>query len=152
MPSFFLSRAPIITVLLLTCFSYMIWGTRFFSLKLCMGFSIFNSVSFLLKFIVFFNKKHGHVDFKTSYFLYLNKNNRRVTHSFAPIPLIFKLQQEVLKFNDICLSWSSLKADVVISFLNLENRSFENVSFSRDLFSMVTFKKIFDISFLKNIH
>ena len=33
-----------------------------------------------------------------------NKNNRKAAHSFAPTPLIFKLQQEVLKFNDICVS------------------------------------------------
>ena len=29
-----------------------------------------------------------------------NQNNRKATHSFAPRPLIFKLQQEVL-FNEI---------------------------------------------------
>ena len=57
-----------------------------------------------------------------------NENNRKATHSFAPRPLIFKLQQEVLKFNDICVSWSSPKTDLVTNFLNPENRSFENVS------------------------
>ena len=62
-----------------------------------------------------------------------NQNNRKATHSFAPRRLIFKLQQEVLKFNDICVSWSSSKTDQVINFLNPENRSFENVS-------IVTFK------------
>ena len=60
-----------------------------------------------------------------------NENNRKATHSFAPKPLIFKLQQEILKFNDICVSWSSPKTDLVTNFLNLENRSFENVSFSQ---------------------
>ena len=30
-----------------------------------------------------------------------NKNNEKVTLSFTPTPLIFKLQQNVLKFNDI---------------------------------------------------
>ena len=39
-----------------------------------------------------------------------NENNRKATHSFAPRRLIFKLQQEVLKF------------------LNFENGTFENVS------------------------
>ena len=33
-----------------------------------------------------------------------NQNNRKATHSIAPTPLIFKLQQEVLKFNDTCES------------------------------------------------
>ena len=58
-----------------------------------------------------------------------NHNNRKATNSFAPRPLISKLQQEVLKFNDICVSCSSPKADLVTNFLKLENRSFENVSF-----------------------
>ena len=60
-----------------------------------------------------------------------NENNRKTTHSLASRPLIFKLQQEVLKFNDICVSWSSPKTDLVTDFLNLENRSFENVRFSQ---------------------
>ena len=58
-----------------------------------------------------------------------NKNNRKATHSFAPRPLIFKLQQEVLKFNDICVSWSSPKTDLVTNFLNLENRNIGSFNF-----------------------
>ena len=41
-----------------------------------------------------------------------NENNRKATESFAPRLLIFKFQQDVLKFSDICLSWSSLKTDM----------------------------------------
>ena len=52
-----------------------------------------------------------------------NENNRKDTQAFFPRPLMFKLQQEVLKFNDICVSWSSPKTDLDINFLNLENRS-----------------------------
>ena len=33
-----------------------------------------------------------------------NLKNREATHAFPPRHLIFKLQQEVLKFNDICVS------------------------------------------------
>ena len=34
-----------------------------------------------------------------------NENNRKATQAFPPrLPLAFKLQQEVLKFNDICMS------------------------------------------------
>ena len=55
------------------------------------------------------------------------------THIFAPRPLIFKLQQEDIKFNDTCVSWSFPKTDLVTNFLNLQYRSFENVS-------IVTFK------------
>ena len=53
-----------------------------------------------------------------------NENNRKVIHSFAPRPLIFKLQREVLKFNDIFVSWNSPKIDMVTNFLNLENPKF----------------------------
>ena len=60
-----------------------------------------------------------------------NQNNRRALYSFAPRPLIFKLQQDVLKFSDICVSWSSPKADQVTTFFNLGNQSFENVSVSQ---------------------
>ena len=52
-----------------------------------------------------------------------NKNSRKAIHSFAPRPLISKLQQEVLKFNDTCLNWSSPKTDEETNFFNLENRS-----------------------------
>ena len=44
-----------------------------------------------------------------------NYNNTRATQSFAPIPLIFKLQQDILKF-DICVSWSSQKTNLVTHF------------------------------------
>ena len=50
------------------------------------------------------------------------------SYSFACRPLVFKLEQEVLKFNDICVSWSFPKTDQVTNLLNLENQSFE-VSF-----------------------
>ena len=38
-----------------------------------------------------------------------NLNNRKATHNFAPRSLIFKLQREVLKFNDIFVRWNSPK-------------------------------------------
>ena len=40
-----------------------------------------------------------------------NKNNRKVAHCFISTPLIFKLQNELLKFSDTCGSWSSPKTD-----------------------------------------
>ena len=51
-----------------------------------------------------------------------NLNNRKVTHSFAPRILIFKLQQEILKLNDTCVSWSSPKTNLETNFLKLEKR------------------------------
>ena len=130
MPSFFFHKLQLIAVLLLMCHLYMSWNTRFISLKLCVGFSIFNSVSFLLKLIFLFNKRHGLLDFKTSLFL-SNWNDIKATNRFVPRSLIFKMGQEVLKFNHICLSWSSPKPDREENFLNLENRTFENVNFSQ---------------------
>ena len=60
--SFFFREFQLITVLLLICNSYINWSTRFASLKLCIGFSIFHCVSFLLRFIFLFNKMHGLFD------------------------------------------------------------------------------------------
>ena len=57
-----------------------------------------------------------------------NKNNRKATLSFAPRPLIFKLQQEVLKFNGICVSWSTPKTDLE-TIESKFSRIFEDVSF-----------------------
>ena len=49
-----------------------------------------------------------------SYNSFQNEINRKATHSFAPGSiLIFKLQQEVLKFNDICMGWGSPKTGLV---------------------------------------
>ena len=62
-----------------------------------------------------------------------------MTYNFAPTPLVLKLQEEVLKFNDICESRSSPETDLGTNVLNLENRSFEKVS-ERQFFSIVTFK------------
>ena len=65
MHSFFFRKLQLITVLLLTCDSYMSWNTRFLCQKLGVGFSIFSSVLFLLKFIFLFNKIHELLDFET---------------------------------------------------------------------------------------
>ena len=59
---FFLSRAP--TNHNFTFNSQFLWGssTCFISLKLCVEFSIFDSVLISLKFIFLFNRKHGFFD------------------------------------------------------------------------------------------
>ena len=131
----FFSRAPTHTVLLLIGNSYKRWSTWFISLKLCVGFSIFISVSFLLKFIFLLNKNHGLLTLKSRNF-FQNENNRKATHSFAPRSLIFKLQQDVWEFNDINVSWSSPKnwpGDE--RFILLKSKFWVN-----HFFSMVTFK------------
>ena len=51
-----------------------------------------------------------------------NKSSRKATHSFDSRSLIFKLQQEVWKFNGICVCWSFPKSDLKANFLNLWSR------------------------------
>ena len=148
MHSFFFHELQLIRVLFLICDSYMSWSTRFLSIKLCIGFSIFDSVSFLLKFKFLFKC----MDFLTlqCHNSFQKYNNRKATHSFAPKLLIFKLSPNTsktgsyftigevvcaflfrttcwpwnfckalfLKFNDICFSWSSPKTILETNFLN----------------------------------
>ena len=51
-----------------------------------------------------------------------NNNNRKATHSLVPTPLAF---------NDICVSSISPKTNLETNFLNIENRNFEYVTFSK---------------------
>ena len=60
---------------------------------------------------------------------YQNQSKTKATYRFAPRLLIFKSQQEVFIFHDICVSWSSSVTDLETKVLNIENRSFKNVSF-----------------------
>ena len=66
MPYFFFRELQIITVLLLICDSYMNWSARFVFPNLCVGFSFFDSILFLLKFMFLFIKMHGLFNIKTS--------------------------------------------------------------------------------------
>ena len=80
MPLFFFRKLQLITVSLLICNFYMSWSTKFVSLNPCVEFSIFDSVSFLLKFIFLFNKMHRLFDFKnvkisSTWFLSCNKKS-----------------------------------------------------------------------------
>ena len=120
--SFLFRELQLITILLLIRNPCTSWSTRFISLEPCVGFSIFDSAWFLLKFIFLFNKKDG-LFYLKRHNSFQNKNNRRATHGFAPRLLIFKLQHEVWKFFHIRVSWSSPKSDRETNFLNLENRT-----------------------------
>ena len=124
--TFFFGELQLITVSLLICDFYMSWSTRLVSLKL---FGIFH-FWLLLVFIKVYNFVQQNT-WTSSHISFQNKNDRKATQSFAPTPLIFKLQQELLKFNDISVSWSWPKTDVVTNLLSLENRNFENISFSQ---------------------
>ena len=96
---------------------YLRWSTRFVSLKACVKFSISDSVSFLLMLTFFASQETWGMDsFRHNCFQ--NWNIRKVTHDFTPKPLIFKFQQELLKFNNICLSWSLLQVKQETNFSN----------------------------------
>ena len=62
-------------------------------------------------------------------FLTLHRHKTQfIKRSFDARPLIFELQQEVLKFNNICMIWSSPKTDLVTNLLDLENREVSRTS------------------------
>ena len=123
---FFFCVLQLMTVLLLICNSYASWSTCFISLKPVVGFRIFDSISFLLNFTFCSTKSMSSLTLKRQ-----NSSHKRATHSFAPRPLIFKLQLVIWKLIDICMSWSSAKSDLERNFLNIKNRSFRYVSFSQ---------------------
>ena len=67
-----------------------------------------------------------------------NENSGKAKRFFAVCYLIFKLSQELLKFSETCMSWNFQKNSWMINILNLENRRFENVSFSQSMFLIKT--------------
>ena len=126
---FFLSRAPThYSFTFNSRFSYELKHMVYPSKTMCRIFHFRFRLVFI-KVYIFVKKSVDSLTFKRHNFLQ-NKNNRKATHSFAPRRLIFKLQQEVLKYNNIGASWSSLKTDLETNFLNLKNRNFEYVTLS----------------------
>ena len=117
----------------LICDSCMSSCRTLISLKLCVGFSIFDSVFFLLRFIFFLRKNMDSLTLK-SHNSFRNSSKRKATHNLAIRPLIFKLQQEVWKFNDIWVSWSCSETDLETIFINAENRNFVYVFFPNSNF------------------
>ena len=103
-----------------------------------MGFSVFDSASLILTFIFLFNKKHDSWTLKR-HNSFQDQNNRKVSHSFTVRLLIFKLQRNVWKFNDICVSWSSPKTDLETNFLNLGGACFLEVCSKFSIFKHLTF-------------
>ena len=55
-------------------------------------------------------------------------NGTKIPFYFLSRALILKLQHEILKFNDIRVSWTSPKTDLVTNSLIPENQSFESFS------------------------
>ena len=122
MTSFLFCKLHLITALLLICYSYMSWSTEFVFRKL--GFSI----------IFFFNKMHGLLTLKRHNSIQ-TWNNWKATHVFALRPMIFKLLQEVWKFNDICVSWAPKKWPGDKFFKFRKSKFWEH-----QFFSILTFK------------
>ena len=60
-----------------------------------MGSSIFDSVSFLLKFMFFIQQKRIDSLTPKRHNSSQNENDSKAVYSFAPTPPIFKLKQEV---------------------------------------------------------
>ena len=127
--TFFFREVQLFIVLLLICNSSTNWTTWFTSLEMCVGFYIFDSRPFFKNLNFFCLTKS--IDSLKRLNFFQNKNDKKSTNSFASRPLIFKLQLEVWKFNNICVSWISAKTDLETNFSNLENQSLEYVTFSQ---------------------
>ena len=93
-------------------FLYELKSTRFVSLKLYVGFSIFDSLSFSY----FCSTKCMDCLTLKRHKSFQNQNNRK-PNCFSPT-LLTKLQQEVLKFNDV---WILDSCGLETNFLNVEN-------------------------------
>ena len=119
---FFFNELQLITVLPLIRNSYTSWSTRSISLKLLARFSIFNSVSFLLKFVLF-NKKHWLFQTKNGIIPFKLKVIQKPYKVLLPDLWFLSCSNKLKKFNDV--SWSSHKTDLEMNFLNLENQSFK---------------------------
>ena len=87
-----------------------------------------------VKFLFFFKKIHGLISHYNVIISFKINITEKHTILLLYLSLVFKLQQELFKFNDSCVSWSFPKADLVTNFLNLENRSFETSVFANSNF------------------
>ena len=73
----------------------------------------------------------GYAGFITNLPFWAARRLERMSHRLlSPKLKWFLIFNKKLQFSDICVSWSSPKTDLRIKFLNLENGSLENISFS----------------------
>ena len=124
-PLFFLSRAPIQQFLYELKHKVRLSKTLF-------GLFLFRFYFVFIKVCIMFQQNAWTLRLKNVIFPFKIKIIEK-PHILLLLDLleIFKLQQEVLKLNSICVSWNSPKIDPETNFLNLQNRSFENFSFSQ---------------------
>ena len=93
MDSFFFRELQLIAVLLLIRDSYMSWTIWFIPLKVSVGFSIFDSVSFLSNVLVKFLFSIDSLTLKR-HNSFQNKHNKKASHNFAPRPLILSCNKK----------------------------------------------------------
>ena len=117
------------------------------TIKACEEIQRFLSCHELYSIIFFHSNERSTMPFKTKYLITKHKQ-KTSSLDFFPSPLIFKLQQEVSKFNDICNSWSSRKTELKTNILNLGNRNFENISFFRRNYLNKYLKFIYFLEYL----
>ena len=132
---FFFRELQLITVFLLIRSFYTNWNTWLIFLKLCVGFSIFVFVSFLLNFIFLFTKSMDSLTLKL-HNSFQNKNNRKARHSFAARPLIFKFSTRSFKSQ-----WYPHELELPKNWPGNELFELRKLEFwVRHFFSTVTFK------------
>ena len=106
---FFLSPAPIYY-----SFTFNLRFLYELKHKVCLSKTVCGIFHFWFRFVLYYSLYFCSATCMDSLTLqyrnsYQNWNNKKATHGFASSPLIFKLQQEVLQFNEICVSWRSRK-------------------------------------------
>ena len=132
---FFFRELQLITVFLFIRSFYTNWNTWLIFLKLCVGFSIFVFVSFLLNFIFLFTKSMDSLTLKL-HNSFQNKNNRKARHSFAARPLIFKFSTRSFKSQ-----WYPHELELPKNWPGNELFELRKLEFwVRHFFSTVTFK------------
>ena len=92
----------------LNCHYYIKRSTRGVSLKVYVGFSISDSFLFLLKFTFLFNKKLG-LFFWNAIIPFKIKITEKAHTILLPDCWFFNLEQKILNFSNIWVSWSSPK-------------------------------------------
>ena len=94
----------------------MSWSTKVVSVKLCGEFSVFDSISFLLKFYIFVQQNAWTL---WLYNVIIPFKVKLIGKSLA----IFLPDLWFWKFSDICVSRKTPKIGLETNFLDLENRT-----------------------------
>ena len=139
----FFSQAPTHRSFTFDLRFYTSWSKRFISLKVCVGFSSFDLISFLLKFMFFSSKTMDSLTSKR-HNSFQNKNNRKATHTdLLPVARRFGWRLKIqwyLRELVLLRNWPGDELFKLRNYLNFWERQF---------FSIVNLQ-IFDIPLLIN--